>query len=93
MDRRHRVYYLVNLNQNHKLQGWWSRGWDGYGLRYRANTIALQIRVPSLKVSPNNQINKRSTYYQMKVSCKKEDEERLVNQLRTLKDVDYVKCD
>lgn len=89
MDRRHRVYYLVNLNQNYKRSGWWTVGWDNHGLRYETNLTLLYILMPSLKVRPINMINRSDRYFQMMISCRYRDEQRLLNALGKMSDVNY----
>jgi hypothetical protein len=92
MDVRHRVYYLVNLNQNHKLAGWLARGWDSYGIVYNKNVYALKRTISSLKVMPVNVFNNEyGGSYQLKVSCKKEEENLLIDLLNKLRLVDYSK--
>lgn len=88
MDCRVRVYYLVNLNQNYKREGWWSKGWDSYGTNYRNNIDKLKWEIRTLKITPNNQTKE---YYQMKLSCKKSEESLLVSVLNRLKDANYIK--
>ena len=90
MDHRIRVYYLINLNQNHNRSGWWSNGWDNFGSRYDLNLDILRSEISSLKITPNNQ-TKYPDYYQMKISLKRDEEELLINVLSKLKDVDYIK--
>ena len=91
MDNRHRIYYLLNLNQNYRKENWWSKGWDDYGMVYSSNLRALKESVNSLKITSNNQDSFSNGYYQMKVSCKKKEEQALVNVLDGLQDVNYMK--
>lgn len=91
MDNRHRVYYLLNLNQNYRRENWWSNGWDDYGMVYVYNLQTLNQSINSLKITPNNQSCFSNGYYQMKVSCKKNEEQALVNVLNSLQDVNYMK--
>lgn len=89
MDTRHRVYYLVNLNQNH-YRYWWNTGYDSYGLRYEKNLKNLKRAIPSLKIRPCNECDRWGEYYQMKISCKKSDEQTLRSLLTKLRDVTYI---
>ena len=91
MDRRHRVYYLVNLNQNHTKQGWWSAGWDSYGIVYDRNLGTLKKAVHSLKIMPSRLDYRSEYYYQMKISCKWEEEQTLLNVLDKMRLVNYMK--
>lgn len=91
MDMRHRVYYLVNLNQNHTKQGWWSTGWDSYGMVYNHNLRALKDAVPSIKIRPSHRDYRAPDYFQMKVSCRWQEEQILVNTLDKLKLTNYEK--
>lgn len=93
MDRRHRVYYLVNLNQNHEVGGWWGRGYDNYGIRYDRNMDLLVRDVPSLKVRPIAEANAVDDYYQMMISCRKRDEAELIETLDICTDVNYMKLE
>lgn len=90
MDNRHRIYYLVNLNQNYNRSGWFSKGWDDYGWTYEENLSVLKKSLHSLKITPNNQTDYHN-YFQMKISCYKDEEELLLNILTNLKDVNYIK--
>lgn len=90
MDNRRRVYYLVNLNQNYQKRGWSSKGWDGYGMIYQRNLCELRSKIRSLKITSNNQTDS-SSYYQMKISCIKEEENELLAILSKLEDVNYMK--
>jgi hypothetical protein len=90
VDTRHRVYYLVNLNQNHARSGWWSVGWDHFGFKYEANLNTLKTKIRSLKIRPCNEFDRFHEYYQMMVSCKKEEEETLRKLLKQLPDVNYI---
>lgn len=90
IDTRHRVYYLVNLNQNHTREGWWSKGWDDYGFVYEKNLQTLKRHAKSLKIRQCNKHDRGGDYYQMKISCKKEDESILRDLLDKLPDVDYI---
>lgn len=89
MDTRHRVYYLVNLNQNHGIC-WWNTGYDNYGFIYRDNLKKLKQTVSSLKIRPCNEFDNGGVYYQMKISCKKDEEELLRKILDKLPKVNYV---
>ena len=89
MDRRHRVYYLVNLNQNYRKQYWWSTSWDSYGMIYNRNLRILKEAVPSLKIRPSHRDWRSTDYYQMKVSCKWEEERLLRDTLDKLKQTNY----
>lgn len=97
MDYRARVYYLTNLNQNYNRGGWWSKGWDDYGRVYRENIRKIKSAVTSLKITPNNQTKSKLRngryvdYYQMKLSCKKEEERLLIETLDELRDANYIK--
>lgn len=91
MDKRYRVYYLLNLNQNYKKAGWWSKDWDNYGVIYNHNLSALKSNVDSLKITFNYKTT-LSGYHQMKISCKKDDEKNLLSILNTFKDIEYIKC-
>lgn len=91
MDNRRRAYYLVNLNQNYNKSGWSSKGWDGYGIIYQRNLYELRSKIRSLKITSNNQTDS-SSYYQMKISCIKEEENELLVVLSELKDVNYMKA-
>lgn len=91
MDRRHRVYYYVSLNQNHKMPGWWCAGWDDYGLIYDKNLDILKKSVPSIKIMPSRLTYKSLGYYQLKISCKKEDEHILLDTLGRMRKTDYAK--
>ena len=88
MDFRHRVYYLVHLNQNYRKNGWWSKDWDDYGMRYDYNLMMLKRKIKSLKLIP---VDSYDVHYHMKISCKKEEEKVLIDLLNSLKDVDYQK--
>lgn len=90
MDNKHRVYYLVNLNQDYKREYWWSKNWDDYGMVYTNNLRTLKQLVNTLKITPNNQTDYHN-YFQMKMSCKKEEEELLLRILNGLKDINYIK--
>lgn len=89
MDHRNRVYYLINLNQNFRKDGWWCKGWDNFGSIYSHNLRLLRSGVPSLKITPNRQVTQR--YYQMKVGCKKQEEHLLIEILNSLDDVNFMK--
>lgn len=94
MDKRYRVYYLVNLNQNYKLNWWWSKGWDNYGVIYDSNMLTLVNKIKSLKITENKQLSKEHfdcIYFGFKISCKKEEENTLVTLLNKLKDCNYLK--
>ena len=90
MDTRHRVYYLVNLNQNHTKQGWWSIGWDSYGLLYDRNLRELKKAISSLKIRPVNEKDRGVEWYSLMVSCKKEEQAALVGFLDKTRGVNYV---
>ena len=89
MDNRHRVYYLVNLNQNYN-KFWYNRGYDNYGWVYRENLNTLKKLLRSLKITSNNQTDYHN-YFQMKISCKKDEEELLISTLTSLNDVNSIK--
>lgn len=91
MDGRHRVYYLVNLNQNYRLGGWWHREWDNYGLLYNENLKKLKQHVASLKMRPRAFLYNSSDYFQMTVSCKKDEERSLISILQKLPKTNYAK--
>ena len=91
MDRRHRVYYLVNLNQNHKKSGWWVSGWDSFGSLYELNMHMLKQHIPGLKISPSHLDYFSTEYYQLKLSCRKEKEYLLVDMLNKLPQTEYKK--
>ena len=94
MDPKHRVYYLVNLNQNSKLRsGWWHPLWDSYGLFYTYNLRELKNSVPSLKMRYQPYDHQSEENYQVMGSCKKEYECQLIRVLRKLNRVNYVKTD
>lgn len=94
MDQRHRVYYLANLNQNYRLDDWWSAEWDSYGLRYAANKIVLAAAVSSLKMRPIAEAHMPSDHwYAMMISCKKHEERTLIKTLNQLTGVDYMKLE
>jgi hypothetical protein len=90
VDNRHRVYYLVNLNQNHKKEGWWSKGWDDYGWLYKNNLKMLKQHVKSLKIRPTKDEDIVVEWYSMRISCKKEEQAILVELLDKLPDVNYI---
>lgn len=91
MDRRHRVYYFVNLNQNHTKQGWWSAGWDSYGVIYDRNLRNLKAAVRSLKIRPSHREYRSDNYYQMKISCRWEEEQTLLTVLDKMRLTNYEK--
>lgn len=91
MDRRHRVYYFVNLNQNHAKQGWWSAGWDSYGMVYRRNLRDLKRAAYSLKIMPSRLDYRDEHYYQLKISCKFEEEQALLKVLDKMPMTNYMK--
>ena len=91
MDPKHRVYYLVNLNQNHTRAGWWSVGWDNHGTRDDHNLRRLKLHVPSIKIRPVSDVNRVFHYFQMMVSCRWEHEQRLLKLLDIMGDVNYEK--
>ena len=91
MDPKHRVYYLVNLNQNHTRSGWWTIGWDNHGMKYDRNWRRLKRDVPSIKVRPVSDVNRVFRYFQMMVSCRWEDEQLLLSTLDDMADVNYEK--
>lgn len=90
MDVRHRVYYLINLHANHGIN-WWRPGYDNYGFVYESNLKRLKKTVRSLKVRPTGLDLLREDYFQMKISCKKEDEPALVDLLNKLPLTNYIK--
>ena len=91
MDTRHRVYYLVNLNQNHG-KNWENIGYDDYGFIYRDNLKGLQTKIHSLKIRPHGETYPISGYFQLKISCRKEEEEVLLRLLKKLPRVSYMRC-
>lgn len=93
MDTRHRVYYLVNLNQNRTLAGWWSRGWDSFGSIYTQNLFRLKGAITSLKTRYRPYDYRSTENYQVMISCKKEEESTLVKVLSRSRGVDYIKID
>ena len=95
MDNRHRVYYLANLHQNWYLGGWWARKWDSYGVLYHTNLNELKRAVPSLKIRPVEAWTRPddTDFWQMKLSCKREDEHFLSDTLRALQGVDWARFD
>ena len=94
MDCRHRVYYLVNLNQNYK-RTWQDRGYDNYGMVYDYNLKTLQATVSSLKIRPRGweQHKIAPKFYQMMISCLKMDETDLLTKLGTMRYVNYEKVE
>lgn len=85
MDWRERRYYLVRLNDS--TLGWWQRGHDDYGEKYKNYYNMLKRTVPSIKISePYNHFlsnTKMSSYgydgalkeigyVQLMISCRKE---------------------
>lgn len=91
MDMRHRVYYYVNLNQNHKVGGWWNRGYDNYGMTYKKNLDALIRTIPGLKLRPVFFDYRNPNRYQLKVSCRWYEEELLLSILDKLPMTNYEK--
>lgn len=89
MDTRHRVYYLVNLNQNHGIC-WWNTGYDNGGFLYEKNLKKLKREISSLKIRPCNEFDRGGVYYQMKISCKKNEKAALRNLLDKARGVSYV---
>lgn len=89
-DIRHRVYYLVNLNQNHGIN-WWSYGYDNYGIVYEKNLSILKSKVPSIKVRPYGEKDSFDRYWQLKISCKIEESQVLVDLLNRLSKASYVR--
>lgn len=92
MDMRHRVYYAVNLNQNHD-RFWWNSGYDSYGMVYDFNLEKLRSVVRSLKIRQLKHGTLSGGYYQMMVRCKQEEEHGLVAMLDQLKLANYEKLD
>ena len=90
MDTRHRVYYLVNLNQNHG-KGWWNTGYDDHGLIYRDNSKKLRTTIHSLKIRPYGEVDALGKYFQLKISCKRDEEETLLKLLNKMPKVNYMK--
>lgn len=91
MDTRFRTYYLVTFNHR-----WWAHDYESGESAYNDNQNALFSLVPDLKMtSPNWQYGIVDRYYNRKVSCLKEDEDMLVNALKTLEPngVEWVKID
>ena len=91
MDPKYRVYYLVNLNLNYRFAGWWYRDWDNYGHFYRENLHKLKECVPSLKIRPRNPFCGGSSYFQMMISCRKDEERILISTLQKMQKVNYAK--
>lgn len=102
MDRRNRVYYLVNLNQNFKLNGW-LKEWGG-GNEYDHNIEVLTKNIQSLKITENKQLNKyyfnsynkryrkyHENYFELKISCNTVEEDNLLFLLNSLKYCNYRK--
>lgn len=85
MDKRFRVYYLVNFNHH-----WWDSHLDIGGIVYNENLRELQRRVPSLKITPNNQETDEPAH-QKKVSCLNEEETLLRNTMSNLKYISWTK--
>lgn len=92
MDMRHRVYYAVNLNQNHGLS-WHDVGYDDYGIMYKINWKRLKSAISSMKARPLCREYMSDRYFQQMVSCKCEEEAALVAMLGELKWVNYEKLD
>lgn len=92
MDMRHRVYYAVNLSQNH-CRWWWMSGYDNYGIVYDSNLRKLKGAVKSLKIRPLRREHSPDRYFQQMISCKWEEEVVLVAMLGELKWVNYEKLD
>lgn len=92
MDMRNRVYYAVNLNQNHGLS-WWNSRYDQYGRVYSANLRKLKGAVRSLKCRELRCGTLTGRYFQMMVSCLKGEEVDLVAILGQLKWANYEKLD
>lgn len=92
MDMRERVYYAVNLNQNHGL-GWRNASYDDYGMVYKANLKRLKGVVRSLKCRELRHGTLSGGYFQMMISCKWQEEATLVAMLGQLKWVNYEKLD
>ena len=97
MDKRFRVYYLVNFNHH-----WWDSNLDIGDIVYNENIRELQRRVPSLKITPNNQeyniellkrfgVENVGELHQKKVSCLKEEETLLRNTMSNLKYIRWTK--
>ena len=91
MDTRHRVYYLVNLNQSYAKGGWWCKGWDDYGFIYSNNLKKLKQTITSLKIRPCTESDRAHEYFQMQISCKKNEEAALRKLLNSLQDVNYIR--
>ncbi len=92
MDMRHRVYYAVNLNQNHD-RFWWNSGYDNSGIVYKSNLRKLKGAVRSLKIRPLRREYMSGRYFQMMISCTWDEEPILVAMLGQLKWVNYEKLD
>lgn len=92
MDTRFRVYYLVNLNQNHG-KGWWNTGYDNYGFKYDSNLRKLKQAIHSLKIMNSNIDWRSENFYQMKISCKIEEEPTLIDILNKLPLTNYLKLE
>ena len=87
MDKRFRVYYLVNFNHR-----WWDSNLDIGGIVYNENLGELQRRVPSLKITPNKQQPGEQTF-QKKLSCLNEEETMLRNAMGNLKYISWTKVE
>lgn len=97
MDRRFRVYYMANLNRSKKITGKYYSD-DMYSKVYEDNVWKLQTEVDSIKMTPlsgrtepRKYFEGQYSHYQMKISCKKDDEYALLNVLENAKDVEYFK--
>lgn len=91
MDDRHRVYYLVNLNQNYRLGGWWNREYDNHGCFYTENLFKLEKHISSLKMRPVPPLCCSSSHFQMMISCKRDEERTLVSILQKMSRTNYAK--
>ena len=91
MDKKDRVYYLVNFNRNHFKEGWSSNNWDKDGVIYANNVKELQSSIKSLKITENNQSKYTNLNFQRKISCLKKEERCLINAFNKLNNVEYVK--
>lgn len=97
MDNRFRVYYMVNLNKSRNITGQRYSD-DSFGKTYEENIWTLQSMVNSLKMTPLKGHTEPRKYpegyyqhYQMKISCKKDDEQTLLHILENAKDVECFK--
>lgn len=91
MDKKDRVYYLVNFNRDHSKVGWDKNGWDKDGTIYAKNVKELQDSVKSLKITDNRQTKYTNMYFQRKISCLKKEERCLRTAFNKMDNIEYVK--